>query len=159
MNIHKLPTNIDEITITLSKEQYKALLKTVYLGEWLINSHAVTDDEMEQDVEDIEQQVYSYAALAGQTEWIEFNESFLKFFPTLDMEIELMDYIEEYNDNNFWDELLDNLATRDLIEKYGEEKVNAMPVKEFSKLHFDLTKQYDDEFVAHNLDRLRIIKR
>ncbi|MBI5216004.1 MAG: hypothetical protein HY960_09630 [Ignavibacteriae bacterium] len=158
MNIHKLPTNKDEITITLSKDQYKALLKTVFLGEWLVNSHAATDEEMEQDVEDIEQQVYSYAALAGQTKWIEFDESLLSFFPTFDMDTELRDFIDEYNIQNFWDMLIDNLATRDLLEQFGEEKINAMSKIEFSKKHFDLAKQYDDEFVEHNLDRLRIVK-
>ncbi len=160
MNIHKLHNTdtTDNITITLTRDQYKALLKTVYLGEWVVNSPHFSEEELDTDIVDIEQQIYSYAALAGKTDWIEFDETGRIFIPTVEMEAELFDDIDEYDIQNFWDYLVDNLATRDLIERFGEEKVDSMTVEEYAKYHFELVKDYDAEFAKHNLDRLRIVK-
>ena len=50
------------MNISLTPEQYKTLLLTTYLGNWMVNSHQV---ETEQTFEGVASHVYSHAESFG----------------------------------------------------------------------------------------------
>jgi len=120
--------------IKLTKEQYENLLKIVYLGNWMINAIRSGNEEDEQieKYNEIEQYIFSFAKDAGLEKYIEFDEKYNQFFPTVDLEQdeEIERYLQDYNDEIFWDELADRLGTRDFIRKYGIEAIEKMDPKE-----------------------------
>jgi len=46
--------------IFFTKKQYEALIKLVYLGDWMANS-CKTGDERDMEIEKVEQYIYSFA--------------------------------------------------------------------------------------------------
>ena len=96
-----------KVSLELSPEQYKELLKLVYVGDWVI-------DETENIVlNDMVQTVFSKAEEAGLKGLVEFNKEQNLFVPSLQMDEEVIDLINDYDDECFWDTLIFGLAERD----------------------------------------------
>lgn len=83
--------------IELTILQYKTLLKIMYCGEWVINSHKIKEDKVSKATENVEQTVFSYAEVAGLAKWILYDEDLKKYFPTADMENDLHSLVEKYD--------------------------------------------------------------
>jgi hypothetical protein len=149
--------------IKLTKEQYKNLLKLIYLGNWMVNAirSGADGDEQIEKYNDIEQHIFSFAKDAGLEKYIEFDEKYNKFFPTIEFEEdpEIEKYRQDYDDEIFWQELADRLGTRDFIREYGEEVIEKMDQEErFIKLQEFIVK-YEEEFEKNGIENLEVLKR
>jgi hypothetical protein len=141
--------------IKFTKEQYEDLVKVVYLGSWMIHSFR-TDDEIKK-FEDLEQHILSYFKDFGLQRYIEYDSSLDKFFSTRELEEgEVDQYIDDYNDYNFWDELIYRLARRDFIKKYGESKIKEMSIEERFEKEYPLIEKYESEVDNYGIERLEI---
>ena len=137
--------------ISLSKKQYKSLIKLVYLGEWFVNSYRV-EHNMDKEMDDIAHHIYSYAK-DFETENL-LQKDINKIYPTGKLEEMLEHYIEEYNDDNFWDALIERLAGRDFVDKYDEKEILKMdPFERMSKIE-EIEEKYEDEFVENGLKNI-----
>ena len=76
-------------------------------------------------------------------------------YPTQDFVESLDDYIDEYNDENFWEDLAHNLAGRDFIEHFGKEAISGMEMAE--QFERRLIEKYEDEFYENGIQNLRIV--
>ena len=141
--------------IPFTKEQYHELLKIAYLGGWLANSRR-TEDELK-DISRIEQHIYSFAAQFGAGGLIEENDG--EYFPTRGMEDLLLPIIDEYDDNAFWDDLIDRLAARDILAEHGEERIGKIDPNEYDGQLDERASVYEEEFEEFGLDRLQIVER
>lgn len=144
--------------INFTKKQYESLIKLIYLGEWVANAHRV--DDRVRELEEIEQYVLSFYKDFGMERYITFDEDLKKFFTTTDFEdiSKVNDYIDDYNNNTFWDELIFRLARRDLIERYGEEAVMNMDWEERMSKEGVFIEEYEDEFEKNGIKNLVIGK-
>lgn len=118
--------------IELTKEQYENLIKLVYLGNWLINGIR-TNDKLINKYEDMEQYIFSYFKKFDLERYIKFDEKAKKFLPAKELEDdpELVQYIDEYDEDVFWDEIICRLeARRDFVRKYGKRTILEMSHKE-----------------------------
>jgi len=144
--------------IKFTKGQYEDLIKIVYLGTWMVNAFR-TDDRIEK-FEELEQHILSYFKEFGLQECIIHDNSLKKFFVTKSLEEgELDQYIDEYNNENFWDELIYRLARRDLIRKYGEDKLTKMDWEERLKKESPFIDKYEEEFEEYGIERIEISRR
>ena len=114
--------------IFFTKKQYETLIKMAYLGSWLANA-CRTGDDGDMEIEEIEQYIYSFAKDFRLEDLLEQSESG-SIYPTRAFEENLDTYIDEYNDENFWDELVHSLARRDFVEHYGKDVVSKMEMSE-----------------------------
>jgi hypothetical protein len=57
-----------------------------------------------------------------------------------------MEFIEEYEEDTFWDELTNRLCMRDLIEKYGERALSEMDRHTRFEKEEELRVKYSAEF-------------
>lgn len=141
--------------ITLSEKQFEKLLKLVYLGMWI----AEADESPGNDYfTEIEQLVYSQAKnLSGSTP-IQFEEDSKKYYPTIDFDKDdiIAHYIDTYDENCFWEELIDRLTKRDMIRKYGLEKINTMSQEEIIKKEQEFTGKYETVFEESGILKLFI---
>ncbi len=84
------------MNIELTKKQYRTLLTMLYCGEWVLNSFKTKEDKIYKETDEIEQYIFSLAKKYGFGEWIEYDESLDKYFPTALMESDLHQFIDKY---------------------------------------------------------------
>jgi hypothetical protein len=146
------------INIKFSKEQYKQLVEMMYLGEWMINA-CRNPNETIKKYEELEQHVYSFAEKANLEHCIEYDEKSKNYYPTrwLEMESEVEQYREEFEEETFWDELIERLSQRDLINEVGWEAVEKMDPIARMKKQDPLRTKYGDEFEKHGLSTLAVV--
>ncbi|MBN3034592.1 MAG: hypothetical protein JW861_03340 [Bacteroidales bacterium] len=144
--------------IELNPEEYNTLLMVLEISDWVL--HAFTDDEPQstRDFRNLEQKLLRYATDFGRDEFVEYDEeqgdfmlseAFRKSSPGID-------FIGEYDDNTFWEELTERLAYRDLSLKEGEIDQEAVDPYEFTEKMTPYMEKYSQEFNDHGIDRLEI---
>lgn len=142
--------------INFTKKQYEDLVKLVYLGTWMVNAHR-TDDRVAK-YEELEQYILSFYKNFVMENFILIDEELKRFFPTKEFEEEtdVEQYIDEYNNDIFWEELIDRLARRDFIREYGEENLLKMPWEERFGKEQPFIDKYDEEFEKNGIENLDI---
>ena len=141
------------MNISLTAKQYKTLLLTTYLGHWVINAHRIKPDKA---FDELASHVYSYAKSFDLPDLVERDADSGKYFPTRQFEDLASEYIDAYDNETFWDELIDRLSERDLAAKHSQEAREKMTMEErFTHLEKFETR-YDEEFEKYGIERLTI---
>lgn len=145
--------------IDFTKKQYWDLMRAVYMAYWMTN--AICEEGMEEDqgIEDIEKYMYSFAKEFGFEEFVEYSEYLKRHCATLTFDDDpgVREYIDRYDDHIFWEELVERLAERDLLEKFTEEEIDAMLPEEFFDRRMECESVWGEEFEKHGLNRLRAL--
>lgn len=142
--------------ITLSREQFAILLELVYLGNWMANAIRMPGEEIT-DLSHLEQHLFSLARDLGFDDVADLDETLPDVFPSQALEDRMELYIEEYDDQTFWDQLIDRLAERDVLEDHGEPAVRAMSQEEYFQKRDAYVAKYEEEATKHGIERLRVI--
>ncbi len=140
--------------IQFSRKQFATLLKSVYLGDWLVNAIRAPGNYIP-EFEDFEQFLLSLAYESNLRDMVEFHPTLSRFFLKDDVYEKLQPFIDEYDDEAFWDGLVDRLADRDFSETYGD-SVKRMDQDERIEKYHAFVDKYEAEINAHGVDRLRI---
>lgn len=146
--------------IELTSAEFRHLIDLVYIATWILDAHTIGENVQTAPYRRLEQKLFATASQQGLTDLVEYAEDFDLFFPTRELEeSQAHDFIDEYDDNTFWEELIARLAERDLINDVGsfqafvdlsaEKRVTLLARRE---------EYYDEEFMEHGLDRLKIQK-
>ncbi|OGD21253.1 MAG: hypothetical protein A2W03_09540 [Candidatus Aminicenantes bacterium RBG_16_63_16] len=142
--------------ITLTKEQYEKLMELVYLGNWMANSYR--GDERIEDYDRAAEHILSFAPSAGHQDWVEFDEFEGRYFPSRKLDEDLKPLVDDYDDDVFWNVLIDRLAERDLVRAQGEEAVDKMDWEEYSRNLEPYLKKYEKEIDESGVEHLEIFK-
>ena len=145
--------------VKFTKEQYLTLMKMVYLGNWMANSSRV-NDQLE-DYEKMEDYIFSFGKEFGFSEFVDDEKADeRKFFPTRMFEenTEVMEIIDDYDNETFWQEFPDRLGERDFVREYGEEKIEQMDDKERFTLRCRFMDKWGEEMEDSGIERLEIKK-
>ncbi|OIO11603.1 MAG: hypothetical protein AUJ52_01900 [Elusimicrobia bacterium CG1_02_63_36] len=137
--------------IELSEEDYRFLVDLAYLGEWMINAYR---DPMRTlpEYEDALRQLLVFCEEAGFPELA--DEETHDPTSVLENDREVRRFIEGYNDENFWHELLERLAYRDLEKKMGFRTVRDLPPEERDRLLEEIEDKYLEELEKNGIDNL-----
>ena len=65
-------------------------------------------------------------------------------------------FIDPYDDETFWEELIDRLSERDLVRQVGKEALRNIDAMERMKRLGGISDFYAQEFEEHGLNRLNI---
>lgn len=141
--------------LKLSREQFETLLKVVYLGDWMVNAIRVPGSYVP-EFEELEKSLLSLAYGAGFNDTVEFDPNLSEYFFKEEFHEMLQPFIDEYDDEAFWDGLVDRLAGRDFEETYGDAAQRMGQDERFEKLSAYVDK-YETEVEEHGVDRLRVI--
>lgn len=103
------------LTINLTSKQHRKLVELAYLGEWFVNAHHESEFQ-EEEATEVMQKLMAARLLAGLSQDAETGNYYLES----EWSDRLYDqYIADYDDHVFWDELTERLAQRDLARKRG----------------------------------------
>lgn len=146
--------------IEFTKDQLKQLLQLSYLGNWLANAHRTgeKDDPRVGKFDKLLSVLLSYAPDAGVPQWVDEKGRTPKPAQTLEDNAEIVQLIEEYDDDAFWEELSLRLAHRDFERLYGICPDEVTLDAEMEEVLHELEERYEREFEAHGLDRLEAMK-
>lgn len=141
-----------EHTIKLPEEDYRKLVELAYLGEWVINAQHDPDFH-----DETAREVLQKLLAAHPQKDVEQDAETQEFFMTSDWVEQLYDqYIADYDDHVFWDELTERLAQRDVA------KLRGVPVDDINR-DDDLLElrpyeeRYHNELEEHGIERLEIV--
>lgn len=141
--------------ISLTKDQLHEFTKLVYLGHWLVNSIRSVDDQV-QEFDDILDYILSIAEKEKLEGVVDYDSGTQKHYPTSEFEESLSDYIDEYDNELFWEGLLLRLVERDLINKYGTETIKTMTFDEIVDKERPFREKYQNEFEQNGIGNLII---
>jgi hypothetical protein len=142
--------------INFTKKEYRLLLDMVEMAEWVLNAHRCNPSDEIKKYSEIYQKILSYAKDMGFENLITYDENLGGYYTTFEYEeSEYMRYIEEYEDDVFWDALPHRLAMRDLVNEVGEKKYEEMEFVERATKLVELESVYYKELEDNGIDNLR----
>ena len=149
--------------IEIPDGKFEKLIKLVFLGNWVVNSEKTWggEDPRIEEYDEIEEALLKLAYENGFKELVSFDMKAKKYFPSqaLEFDGDIQNYLDDYNDANFWQDLSSRLAERDVIEKLGTEKFLKLDNKEGFILITKAEDKYIEEFEENGIDNLRIVSK
>ena len=147
-----------KMQIDFSKEEYSTFLEILEIAHWVLFAHRTNEPEDSKRYQDFEQKIFSYADVMGFDDLIKYNEEFERYFPTRehDENSPARPFIDEFENETFWSELIERLAERDMLQTLGDKKILKMTREERFKAHYGFEEKYGKEFEEHGIERLDI---
>ncbi len=138
-----------KVNLELTKEQYKELMKLIYLGDWVI------DEPENMVLNELVQIIFEQSKEIGLGKLIEFDKEAELFMPSGDFEDEMIDIIQDYEEDSFWEHLIYRLSDRDLHVKLGKE-AEEMSMEAKIDMLDPLTEKYVTEFEKNGVENLMV---
>lgn len=148
-----------KITVNFENENLTQLLKATFLGSWIKTSMA-SEDERDPAMESFVQYVLGTAWNAGEKTRITASPEGLYDYAPAFVEV-LLEQIEEYEAEVFWDELVEQLAKRDYFQKNPSKIGKTLEGKAADEADAGIDREkdkYDKEFEERGIERLRIVR-
>ena len=144
--------------IEITKKEYRALLDIFHLADWVLHCYKDPEIPETEEYRILEQKFMALAKEMGFANLVEFDPESGQYFPTREYdETNLATAaIVDYDNESFWEELIERLAMKDLILKEGKDKVLAMADEEKLVKTENFREKYAAEFEQHGLSRLII---
>lgn len=146
--------------INITKNEYRLLLDVFSIATWVMNSYKYEPDPKSVPYENLEQKFMAFAKDFGFKNLIEYDKKMEKYFHTPEYEDSESDmqFIDEFEDDSFWEKLGFNLAKRDLINEIGFDEFKKMESFDRLKKIDELTEKYHDEFEKNGIRNLMVSK-
>lgn len=149
----------EAVKIELTKKEYDTLLEMLYIATWVISAHDTEQKPEKRKYDDVEQKIMAQAKDFGMDKEIIYDKKLGKYFTTRDFEEKChKKFIDEYEDESFWDELVNRLAERDLLDAHTEKQIIKMDVWDRIGKVDNLAEKYLEEFEENGVLNLRIGK-
>ena len=144
--------------LLFTKSEYRTLIDMIYMAEWMIAAFAEEPDPAKARYQHLVQKIYSHAKEMGWESLVEPSTATNEYSPSLEYETKsgIHDLIDEYDDDSFWDQLVDRLTERDVRAKVGTEQYEQLSFQGFYALADPISEVYEREFEVNGLDRLRV---
>ena len=144
--------------INFTKNEYRVLLDIVYLGQWMLQAHESDHSGEDDNHEMLAQKIYSFGKEMGCSDLVKSAKELNKFYPTglYEEESGIHDIIDQYNDDTFWDELINRLAERDVQAEAEASNKKISSVEDYYKFSAPHEKMYSEEFSKSGLKNLVI---
>ena len=147
--------------INFTKKEYLLLLDILYMADWVLNAHREADEKEDtREYEKLEQKILSYAKKMGMEKYVDFDPEYDMYFHSRFFEEtrRAQEFIDEFENDCFWEELIDRLTRRDFLKSFSEEEIKEMdPYTRFERL-LELSEKYSDEFEKNGLKNLVVKK-
>lgn len=139
------------MNVQLQPDEYRKLIELAYLGEWMINAHHDPDFQ-----DEAAGQALQKLLAAHPSEDVTQDAETGEYLMNTDWTERLYDdYVLDYDDHVFWDELIERLAQRDLAKDRDVRLEDISRDEDLFELR-PLEERYRQELEEHGLDRLNI---
>jgi hypothetical protein len=148
-----------KIPIELTKREYLSLLTVVEIADWVLHAFSIREPAETKRYRDLEQKLFGYAEGFGMADLVEKDPKTGHGYPTAEFEDQSpgMEFIELFEDDTFWDELIERLATRDAVRESGEDEWGKLSYLERLRRKDSRVERYALEFENHGIERIEIV--
>jgi hypothetical protein len=145
------------MNIEISKDECRDLLEVLHIANWVMHAHETEPDPGTERYDRIIQKIYSLANTEGLGSLVEADP---RGNERSEMDTSAAwDFIDEFTNNSFWDELIHRLTDRDMAHLVnGYEQLEKLSMEERFMREAPIIERYANEFDDHGLDRLQIVE-
>ena len=144
--------------ILLTKSEYRTLFDMIYMAEWMLTAYDVQPDPDKERYAHLAQKIYSHAKEAGCESLIHSSSADNEYHPSREYEDKggVHDLIEDYDNDVFWDELVERMTERDVYAALDETQRLKVSAEAYFQLAEPISERYGREFDAHGIERLTL---
>lgn len=157
-NVSAKGNNGDIIGLVFSRDQFKTLLRMIYIANTVANGYR--DEGFRREYDDLEQYVFSRAGAAGfpAATWRHEVDGEEHHHPSrvFDSDPEVSAIMDEYEDALFLELLAERLAERDVERSHGPNAEDRMSENDYETLLATRTEEYLDHLKSEGLEGVRI---
>ncbi len=146
---------MDEFSLKLTKDECGQLLRHVYIANWVLTA---TKDSPERATEDFNQKILKFLATTGAESRIDKDKKRNLYFVAESLESDFLEEIDEYNEDSFIEELIDQLTKKELAGKYGENELAGMNEIKFNKVFDEIQEKYIAEISGNGIRNIGLVK-
>jgi hypothetical protein len=153
---------VETISLPLTTKEYMTLLDIFQIADWIFSAHKVEERTDIDEYRKLEQKFFAYAKNMGLDNFVDFDAQFNDYSPTREYEdtSKFMDFVDEFVNDSFWDELIERLAERDLVQQEGGiEEVMKLSLEERINKTGVLQEKYAKEFEKNGIKNLTVMPR
>jgi len=146
---------MDEIALKMSKEDYQLLLKHVFIANWVLTATKETRDKK---LEEFHQKILKFIKTNQIEDKIEKDKAQNVYFINENLEEKYLEEIDEYNQDIFIEELIDQLTKKELVKNYTEEELSHMSETKFHKAFDLIQEKYISEVEKNGMKNIDFIE-
>ncbi len=147
--------------VDITREEYQNLLDILSMADWVMTGHKTKEDRRTAPYDALIQKFFALAQEQGFGSLVERDPLRGDYYLTSEFEANSRswEFIDEFADDSFWDELSHRMTERDVARQAGGfENLQAMSREERSALEGPIQERYDNEFYENGIDRLQIVE-
>lgn len=143
--------------IFLSNKEYRLLIDMLYLADWVMHSHTADPNEKHKNHEVLRKKLLSYSKEMDADDIVEHSKKYDDYFETSEYEKSMHEqFLDPYDAETFWENLIDRLSVRDLIRKVGIQKFESMEWMDRSNQLNHFVQKYSEIFENSGLDHVSV---
>lgn len=148
------------MNINFTEKEYRLLLDAVFIADWVMTSHDTDRESDDDEHQMLFQKIYSHAREMGCTDLVDEETDANRYYPTREYEeqSEVIEWIEEYDAMNFWEELIERLTERDVLKEAPAAELDRLSAEEYWRRAAPYEQKYATEFEKRGIERLVIDK-
>jgi hypothetical protein len=146
--------------INFTKSEYQIMLDVIYMADWILHAHDTEDRSDTKEYSDLFQKLMSYAKEMGCEDLVDFDKQQKNYAESFLFEEEspALEYIDEFEDESFWSELISRLARRDALIELKVDNPDDVDTETLYTAIFKEEDKWSKEFEAFGLSRIRLNK-
>jgi len=145
---------MNEIKAEFTKREFKVLLEQVFVGSIL---QLDSDEKKDAEIKALLQKLLKVARTAKVYQTIEYDELQGELFMPIEVEDDVIEMIEDYEEDIFMDKLLDEFVARDIQKKYNPRMLANMTEEKYMELYTIEEEKYIREIDKNGLENLKFI--
>lgn len=144
--------------INFTKQEYQLLVTMLEISNWVMTATEPGENKEAEPYNELRKKILSYFKEMGMEDCYIYDKARDEYYETAEYEddAESMRFIDKYNEDIFWEELVSKLATRDFYQKHGGHEVS-METKISEITAFEGV--YADEIYENGLDNFVIAQK
>ena len=146
--------------INFTKSEYRILLDVIYMADWILHAHDTEDRSDTKEYSDLFQKLMSYAKDMGCEDLVDFDKQQQNYAESFIFEEEssVLDYIDEFENDSFWSELISRLARQDALIELKANNPQDVESKELFAAISKAEDKWSKEFEAFGLSGICLNK-
>ena len=141
--------------INFTKKEYITLLEMIDIASWVISSGDVEKNPSKEAYDNLEQKIFSLYKEFDCEKHIEYSQEHDEYYPThfFEMESPHRQLIDHYEEDSFWDLLIEKLVMVSIDNEITLEAYSDLPKEERYTLYGKHENRWQEELENHGLDR------
>lgn len=143
--------------INFTKAEYRTLVEMLTIADWVLGSKYTDKEATHKKYHDLRNKILSEYKEFGAESFVEAGSDKNEYHETDALLNYVHDnFMDNYDDKVFWDELIYKLALRDVLKEIGVDKYAELEPLERSHKVGDAKQIYVDNFEQHGIENVII---